>query len=70
MRDKNAPMYSKTAPEPVGAYPHLRQVGNLLILSCTCPRSRGRKQVPVVTLGAYGDGLEYDVELKCIASID
>ena len=35
---------SSKAPEPVGLYPHARQVGNLLFLSGVGPRERGSKK--------------------------
>ncbi|HTA81947.1 MAG TPA: RidA family protein, partial [Bacteroidia bacterium] len=41
-------LYSSKAPEPVGSYPHARQVGNLLFLSGMGPRQKGSKQIPGV----------------------
>lgn len=38
---------SSKAPEPVGAYPHARKVGNLLFLSGVGPRERGTKKYQV-----------------------
>ena len=37
---------SSKAPEPVGLYPHARQVGSLLFLSGVGPRERGTKKDP------------------------
>ena len=37
---------SRRAPEPVGAFPHAKRVGNLLFLSGIGPRSRGTKEIP------------------------
>ena len=37
---------SERAPEPVGAYPHARSVGNLLFLSGIGPRRRGSDSIP------------------------
>ena len=65
MADKTAPIRSKTAPEPVGAYPHARRVGNLLYLSGMGPRSRGSKEIPGVTLDGHGNVVAYDIELQC-----
>lgn len=65
MADKTAPIRSKTAPEPVGAYPHARRVGNLLYLSGMGPRSRGSKEIPGVTLDGHGLVVAYDIELQC-----
>lgn len=56
---------SSRAPEPVGPYPHARQVGNLLFLSGIGPRVRGVKGVPGVTLNAAGDVVSYDFERQC-----
>jgi 2-aminomuconate deaminase len=56
---------STGAPEPVGAYPHARRVGNLLFLSGVGPRVRGSKEIPGVTLSENGKILEYDIEAQC-----
>ena len=37
---------SQRAPEPVGAFPHAKRVGNLLFLSGIGPRKRGTNQIP------------------------
>ncbi|HEV3409934.1 MAG TPA: RidA family protein [Chthoniobacterales bacterium] len=37
---------SKRAPEPVGAFPHAKRVGNLLFLSGIGPRTRGSNEIP------------------------
>jgi len=50
------------APEPVGAYPYTRRVGNLLFLSGVGPRQRGQKAIPGVELDAAGNILRYDFE--------
>lgn len=52
---------SDRAPEPVGAYPHARRVGNMLFLSGVGPRERGTKVIPGVTLGEDGTILDYDI---------
>lgn len=56
---------SDKAPEPVGLYPHARQVGNLLFLSGVGPRKRGSKEIPGVTLDAEGNIIDYDIEAQC-----
>ncbi len=56
---------STTAPEPVGAYPHARHVGNLLFLSGVGPRKKGSKEIPGVTLDAKGNITAYDIEAQC-----
>ena len=58
---------SSRAPEPVGAFPHAKRVGNLLFLSGIGPRVRGSKEIPGVTLDADGNILHYDIEKQCRA---
>jgi 2-aminomuconate deaminase len=58
---------SSRAPEPVGAFPHAKRVGNLLFLSGIGPRVRGSKEIPGVTLGSAGDVVNYDIETQCRA---
>ena len=52
------------APEPVGLYPHARQVGNLLFLSGVGPRTKGTKDIPGVTLDADGNITDYCIETQ------
>lgn len=56
---------SNKAPEPVGAYPHARKVGNLLFLSGVGPRERGTKKIPGVELDGDGNIVSYDIETQC-----
>lgn len=56
---------SKRAPEPVGAFPHAKRVGNLLFLSGIGPRVRGGKEIPGVTLDSTGKIISYDIEKQC-----
>mgnify|MGYP001568453655 FL=1 len=56
---------SSKAPEPVGAYPHARKVGNLLFLSGVGPRERGTKKIPGVELNENGTIASYDIEKQC-----
>ncbi len=58
---------SSRAPEPVGAFPHAKRVGNLLFLSGIGPRVRGSKEIPGVSLDAAGNILNYDIEAQCRA---
>ncbi len=53
------------APEPVGAYPHARRVGNLLFLSGLGPRVKGSKEIPGVVLNDAGEVVDYDIEAQC-----
>ena len=56
---------SQNAPEPVGLYPHVRQVGDLIFLSGIGPRKRGKKSIPGVELDQYGNIISYDIEVQC-----
>jgi 2-aminomuconate deaminase len=56
---------SDSAPDPVGAYPHARKVGNLLFLSGVGPRKKGSKEIPGVTLDGEGNIISYDIERQC-----
>ena len=56
---------SPNAPEPIGFYPHARQVGNLLYLSGIGPRERGGKVIPGVDLDQNGNIISYDIETQC-----
>ena len=58
---------SSRAPEPVGAFPHAKRVGDLLFLSGIGPRVRGSKEIPGVTLDAAGNIVNYDIETQCRA---
>jgi 2-aminomuconate deaminase len=58
---------SSRAPEPVGAFPHAKRVGNLLFLSGIGPRKRGSKEIPGVTLNSDRDVVSYDIETQCRA---
>lgn len=62
---KNKKIESSKAPEPVGAYPHARQVGNLLFLSGVGPRERGTKKIPGVELNEAGEIISYDIAAQC-----
>jgi len=58
---------SPRAAEPVGAFPHAKQVGNLLFLSGIGPRVRGSKEIPGVTLDSAGNVTNYDIAEQCHA---
>jgi 2-aminomuconate deaminase len=61
---------SARAPEPVGAYPHARRVGNLLFLSGVGPRKPGTREIPGVTLDADGRIEAYDIEAQTRSVFD
>lgn len=55
------------APSPVGAYPHARRVGDLLILSGIGPRPAGGGPIPGVVFDDDGTVVDYDIEVQCHA---
>ncbi len=62
---KSSKIDSGKAPEPVGAYPHARKVGDFLFLSGVGPRERGTKIIPGVELNSLGNIESYDIETQC-----
>jgi 2-aminomuconate deaminase len=56
---------SNRAPEPVGAYPHAKRVGDFLFLSGIGPRKRGSKEIPGVTLDSKGRVVAHDIAAQC-----
>lgn len=58
---------STRAPEPVGAFPHAKRVGNLLFLSGIGPRTRGSQEIPGVTFDGSRNVIAYDIEMQCRA---
>jgi 2-aminomuconate deaminase len=68
LREKMSETFeSQRAPEPVGAFPHAKRVGELLFLSGIGPRVRGSKEIPGVTLDSAGNAVSYDIEAQCHA---
>ena len=61
---------SSRAPEPVGAFPHAKRVGNFLFLSGIGPRMRGSKEIPGVMLDSVGNIVSYDIEAQCRAAFE
>lgn len=57
---------SQRAPEPVGAFPHAKRVGNLLFLSGIGPRRRGRQDIPGVTLAPDGSVAAHDIAIQTL----
>jgi 2-aminomuconate deaminase len=58
------------APEPVGAYPHARRVGDLLFLSGIGPRVRGETRIPGVDTDPAGRVIGRDIEAQCRSVFD
>lgn len=52
------------APQPVGSYPHAKQVGNLLFLSGIGPRTV-ENTIPGLELDKNGNFLAFDFEAQC-----
>jgi 2-aminomuconate deaminase len=67
MTDSDDNVVSERAPEPVGAFPHAKRVGNLLFLSGMGPRVRGSKRIPGVELNDEGVIESYDIEAQCLS---
>ena len=61
---------SEKAPEPVGAYPHAKRVGDVLYLSGVGPRKKNSKDIPGVTLSESREILSYDVAEQTRAVIE
>ena len=55
---------SSRAPEPVGAFPHAKRVGDLLFLSGIGPRKRGSKDIPGAVTDAAGNLIDYSIEAE------
>src|SRR5438876_11032154 len=58
---------STRAPEPVGAFPHAKRVGDFLFLSGVGPRVRGSKEIPGVTVDSAGNVVSDVIETQCRA---
>lgn len=61
---------TKKAPDPVGAYPHSRRVGNLLFLSGVGPRKAGTDEIPGLELDKNGNFKTFDFEAQCRSVFD
>lgn len=58
------------APEPVGAYPHAKKVGEFLFLSGVGPRKPGTHQIPGTYEDAEGNVVAHDIEVQTLAVIE
>ncbi len=61
---------SQRAPEPVGAFPHAKRVGDFLFLSGIGPRKRDSKEIPGVTFDENRNIVSYDIETQCRSVFD
>ena len=66
MADKHTIRAAK-APPPVGAYPHAKQVGDLLFLSGIGPRPAGDGPIPGTAISTDGEVITTDIEAQCHA---
>ncbi len=66
----NEIVMSPNAPDPVGAYPHARRIGDFLFLSGVGPRQVGSDDIPGVTLSKSGEILAYDIEIQTRSVLD
>ncbi len=55
---------SSRAPDPVGAYPHARRVGNMLYLSGIGPRRPGTGEIPGLKKDSEGKVIDYDIDVQ------
>jgi len=62
---KSTKVMADKAPSPVGAYPHARQVGELLFLSGVGPRQKNSDKIPGIELDENGKITRYDIETQC-----
>lgn len=60
-------VHTSKAPQPVGAYPHARRVGELLFLSGIGPRDPVSNTIPGNEYDADGRLLRYDIAAQCHA---
>lgn len=58
-------IFTDKAAAPLGAYPHARQVGNLLFLSGIGSRNPMDNCIPGLELDALGNIEAYDIEAEC-----
>lgn len=61
---------STRAPNPVGAYPHARRVGDLLFLSGIGPRRPSTNEIPGLELDSDGNVVARDIEAECRSVFD
>ncbi|MGH8114222.1 MAG: RidA family protein [Rhodanobacteraceae bacterium] len=57
----NQVIRTEAAPQPVGAYPHARRVGDLLFMSGIGPRTPGSDAIPGNVHDAEGNLIDHDI---------
>lgn len=55
---------SDRGPEPVGPYPHAKQVGEFIFVSGIGPRQRGQRDIPGTTRDASGAVVGHDIAVQ------
>ena len=60
-------VHASGVPQPVGAYPHARRVGNLLFLSGVGPRDPQTNAIIGNVYDSEGHLLSYDIDAQCRA---
>lgn len=63
-------IYSHRAPEPVGAYPHAKKVGDLLFLSGVGPRKSGTTEIPGTYVDPEGNVVGHDIGVQTRSVIE
>jgi len=58
------------APEPVGAYPHARKVGDFIFLSGVGPRKPGTKVIPRTYVDPEGNVIGHEIEDQTLSVIE
>ncbi len=58
------------APEPVGPYPHCKQVGDFIFVSGMGPRRPGTKEIPGTICNEHGKVVEHDVTVQTKSTIE
>lgn len=58
-------IFSKSAPDPVGPYPHAKRAGGFLFLSGVGPRIAGNNEIPGNLYNKAGALTGYSIELQC-----
>ena len=61
----NNTVRTDNAPNPVGAYPHAKRVGDLVFLSGIGPRPAGGGDIPGAKLDDDGNLVAVDIEVQC-----
>lgn len=61
----NEIIHTKSAAQPLGAYPHARKAGNLLFLSGIGSRLASDNSIPGLVQDENGNIVSYDIKAEC-----